>query len=347
MKEPIFTIIGYSIDSAIWAREIALSGKKVHYYKTGQLGYPLDDIRDYISYEDVIKIQSLGVITSFTKLFNGTYVFMPYEQLKFVNNRNGLINYPLNINSFESAEEWEQVELCIDRIGEFREELKNATNFLNIYKKFFPKWLYDSFLKSIAVNKWGGFRQSKFTKNALAKEINLSYLDDTNTGTVYKPEIGYEALCEELLNHENIKIVEVDIKDVHGILIKRYKDMEIALMDNRVDYICNYTYGNFDRVEFTTEQCTTAELDQESNEFIDIDEGIVFTPTKDYFCISNDEGDIIKVTSKRIEDFNYTKQSLISPTNHNNKLYNEYRKMIKLFDGKVLNLDSIIVTTII
>jgi len=342
MKDPIFTIIGYSLDSVMHAREIAISGKKVHYYKTGKLGYPLDDIRDYISYEDVLKMQSLGITAGFNKMYNSTYVFMPYEQLKFVNNRNGLLSYPLNRSSFESAEEWEQVELCIKKINEFREDLKNATNFLNIYKKFFPKWLYDSFLKNIAINKWGGFRQSKFTKQALAKEINLAYLDATNTGTIYKPETGYEKICEKLLDHENITIVEVDIKDVRDIMIKRHKDMEIVLADNRVDYICNYTYGNFDRVKFETENCKNVNLE----EFYDIDEGIIFTPTKDYFCISNYQGDIIKVKSNKIEDFNYIEQSEISPTNYNNKLYNEYKKMVYLYSKKILNLDSIIVTTI-
>jgi len=340
--DTIFTIIGYSIDSAMCAREIALSGKKIEFYKTGKLGYPLDDIRDYISYEDVIKLQSLGINTLFNKMYNSTYVFMPYEQLKFVNNRNGLINYPLNKTSFESAEEWEQVELCIEKINDFREELKNATNFLNIYKKFFPKWLYDSFLKTVGVNKWGGFRQSKFTKDALAKEIDLSYLDSTNTGYIYKPDCGYEKVCEDLLDHENIKIVEVDIKDVREIMIKRYKNREVVLMDNRVDYICQYTYGNFDRVQFESEKCEDAQLE----EFIDIDEGIVFTPTKDYFCISNDQGRIIKVKSTKIEEFNYTKQSQISPTNYNNKLKNEYRKMVGLYNGKFLNLDKLLITTI-
>jgi len=342
MKDPIFTIIGYSLDSAIWAREIANSGKTIHYYKTGKLGHPLDDIRDYISYEDVFKIQSVGVSTNYNKLYNSTYVFMPYEQLKFVNNRNGLFSYPLNRSSFESAEEWEQVELCISKINEFREELKNATNFLNIYKKFFPKWLYDSFLKSVAVNKWGGFRQSKFTKQALAKEINLSFLDSSNTGNIYKPEIGYEKLCKKLLSHKNIKIVNVDIKDVRDIMIKRHKHMEIVLMDNRVDYICNYTYGNFDRVKFEVEKCTESNI----KEFMDIDDGIVFTPASDYFCTSNDQGNIIKIRSTKIEEFNYTEQSQISPTNYNNKLYNEYKKMVKLYSGKILNLDDITVTTI-
>jgi len=67
---------------------------------------------------------------------------------------------------------------------------------------------------------------------------------------------------------------------------------------------------------------------------------------QDYFCISNDQGNVIKVSAKKIEEFNYTEQSQISPTNHNNKLYNEYKKMVNLYSRKLLNLDDVVVTTI-
>jgi len=342
MKRPIFALIGYSLDSVMWAREIALSGEKVYYIKTGKLGYPLDDIRDYISYEDVLKIKTLQINPLFKRMHNSSYVFLPYEQLKFVNNRNGLISYPLNENSFESAEEWEQIEVCLSKINKFRDELEKANNFLNIYKKFFPKWLYDCLLKYMGVNKWGGFRQSKFTKAALAKEINLSCLDGTTTGSIFRPEVGYEKLCDMMLEHENIKTFDMSIVDLKKFIIQRHKNMEVVLMDNRVDYICNYTCDNFDRVKFTGERIKDLHLE----EFMDISEGIVLTPMKDYFCITNEEGRVIKVKATKIEDFNYIEQSDISPTNYNKKLYNEYKKMINLYSGKTLNLDPVVVTTI-
>ena len=60
-------VIGYSIDSAIFARELALNGDEVVFIRTGTLGYPLDDIRDYISYEDVVRLKTLGVSSGFKK----------------------------------------------------------------------------------------------------------------------------------------------------------------------------------------------------------------------------------------------------------------------------------------
>jgi len=341
--KPNAVVIGYTLDSAILARELAQKGnKQVTYLKTGRLGYPLDDLKDYISYEDVINLNTLGVDVEYRKLINGSYVFMPYDALKFVNNRNGLLSYPLNKSSFDSAEEWEQLEFCLHKLSEFRETLEDSTNFINIYKNFFPKWLYDSLLKYMGINKWGKIRQSQFSREALAKEINLSYLDSTNTGTAFKPVNGYEDICNRLLNHPNIKIGSIQLDDIRKILIKRHVNSDIIVCDNRIDYICNYTYGNFDRVQFRSEPVIERNLE----EFIDISEGVVITPMKDYWCISADRGDITKLYSTAVQDLKYTKQSDIPMTLANKKMYAEYKKMLTLYSGKILDLDSRVVTII-
>jgi UDP-galactopyranose mutase len=336
-------IIGYSLDSAMFARELASKRDiEIVYLQTGTLGHPLDETRDYISYENVLQIKALGVDVEFKKLTNSTFVYIPFNDLKFVNTRNGLISYPLNKSSFDSAEEWEQVEFCLSTIGEFRENLENVNNFINIYKNFFPKWLYDSLLKHMGINKWGGIRQSKFTREGLAREIDLSCLDGSNTGSVYRPVNGYEQLCKTLLDHPNITMDTIDIRKVHSILTERNKMADIVLADNRVDMICNYTYGAFDRIEFMAEHSNEQNLE----EFYDISEGIVFTPTKDYWCISNELGDIVKVRSRYIDELRYCKQSVIPTTTHNRKLYSEYQKMLTLYSGKILYLSSQLNTTI-
>lgn len=336
-------VIGYTIDSVILARELAQKhNKQVTYLQTGNLGYPLDDLNDYISYEDAILLNTLGVDTEYKKLINGTYIYMPFDSLKFVNGRNGLISYPLNKSSFDSAEEWEQLEFCLHKLNEFRDALEDSTNFINIYKNFFPKWLYDSLLKYIAVNKWGKIKQSQFSREALSKEINLSYLDSSNTGVVYKPTCGYGNVCNQLLNHVNIKTSNIHISEINKILTTRYQNKDIILCDNRVDYICNYTYGNFDRVQFKSE----TSKEQNIEEFIDISEGIVFTPMKDYWGIISDHGLVTKLYSTNVNTLNYTKQSDIPMTSNNKKIYFEYKKMLNLYSGKILDLDSRVVTTI-
>ena len=336
-------VIGYSIDSAIFARELALNGDDVVYIQTGKLGYPLDDIRDFISYEDVVRLKTLGVVSGFTKLVNSRYAFVPYDQLKFVNSKNGLFQYPLNKSSFETAGEWEEMELCLLGVSEFRDTLDNATNFINIYKNFFPKWLYDSVLKFMGMNKWGGYRQSKFTRNALAREIDLSYLDCSNASTIYTPENGYEALCNELLNHDNIKTENTSIDSMKQFITSRVRDGQVYFMDNRIDYVCNYMYGRLDRVKFRAEPVT----EQCVEEFIDVVNGVVLTPMSDYWCTSNRNGDMIRVYSDPITELNDNRISQISPTNTNKKLIDQYSKLLGLYSGKDLILEPLIMTTLI
>jgi len=343
MIQTNYAIVGYSLKSVLWARQIAISGQKVIYIKSGQLGYPFDDINEYISEKDINLIKSLKVDFPVKKLHNSTYIYIPYDQLKFVNNKNGVISYPLNKSSFESAEEWEQIQVCIETLDDFTKDLENASNFVNIYKNFFPRWLYDCLLKYVGINKWGNIRQSKLTREALQREINLTYLNKFGTTTVYKPKMGYAKLCEALLKHKNIEIKELKITDMRDFLLDRHKNLDIAFTDNRIDYLCNYAHGNFDRVKFECKRFTNPNME----EFIDIGEGIVFTPTKEYFCASKEDGIITTVTSKNIDTLNYTEQSNISPTSYNRKLYAKYKKLVNLYSRKTLNLDPILDTTIV
>lgn len=343
MKQKTTTVIGYSLDSVLYARELAEADNKVVFINTGILGYPLDNIRDYISYNTVQKIKSFNMTIQFTKIVNNTYVFFPYNQLEFVNSHNGLISYPLNKKSFESAEEWEQIELCIDQMDKFKQKLENATNYINIYKKFFPKWLYDSMIKFIGVNKWGGLKQAKFTKDTLVKEINLAYLNEYGNGSIYKPENGYKYVCEKLLNNKNIRITEIPIEKLKNFIMTRQKDTDIVFMDNRIDYLCNYAYGKFERVSFSGEYSKEPNLE----EFIDITDGIVLTPMKDYWCISNEFGNICKVRTQYKSDFKITELTQHIPTAINHKIYGEYKKLLNLYSGKQLSLESLVESVII
>ena len=101
-EKPTAYVIGYSLDAVLLARELAVKGKKVTFLQTGKLGYPLDEINDYISYEDMLRIKAMHINVQFKKLINSTYAFIPYEQVKFVNNKNGLISWPLNRSSILS-----------------------------------------------------------------------------------------------------------------------------------------------------------------------------------------------------------------------------------------------------
>lgn len=336
-------IVGYSLDSVLLARDLANKGASVTFLETGKLGYPLDNLRDYISQVSMQRIKDIEPSTTFLKSINDIYAFYPYSQLEFVNSHNGLISFPLNKKSFESAEEWEQIEACISQLGDFNMKLDQAANFINIYKKFFPKWLYDSMIKFMGVNKWGGIKQAKLTKEGLSKEICLAQLTSNGTGPVYRPEEGYEVLCRKLLVHPKIKQDKMGITQMKEFIVKRHKNVDVIVCDNRIDYVCSYAHGKFDRVRFREEVST----DSVNEEFMDIDDGIVFTPMKPYWSISNEKGNKRKMFSEVIEEMSSHEISALPPTLVNRKIYGEYKKLLNLYSGKQLNLDLTVETVML
>lgn len=335
-------ILGYSLDSCLYARELADANSNVVFVKTGELGHPFDTVSELINEKDVKILNRYLPTLNFSKVINSTYMFLPYDSLEFVNSHNGLIRYPINKNSFECAEEIEQIESCILSLDRFKNKLNMSNNYINLYKKFFPKWLYDSVLKHVSVNKWIGYKQSKLTKDALAKEINTDFLDSGNTGVLYKPEISYAEICNQLLNHKNIKIKSIDIRNIRKLLIDRQQKVDIILMDNRVDMFCGYSQGKFERMSIRTELSHNDNME----ELIDVSSGVVFTPLKDYWCVINDYGNVKKIYSNP-EILSSETQTVILPTINNEKTYNDYKKILNLYSGKHLNLEKIISTNIL
>ena len=335
MKKSSTYIVGYSIDACLYARNLANRGDKVIFMQTGTLGYPYDDVGDFVYESDVIKIRKiLGEQLPFDELINSRYVYMPYDELKLVNSKNGLISYPLNKLSFESAEELDEVIDCAKGLDIFIDKMEKSNNYINMYKAFFPKWLYDSVIKYIAVNKWGGLRQSKLTRKALLKELDLSLMSGFGTGVIYRPTDGYEALCKKLLTHPNIRIDKVKATAITAAIKTRYNNSDFIIMDNRIDLFIGLHHGAFDRVDIRVE--TTSE--QGLEEFIDVSDGIVFTPRKDYWCCTNKTGVIQKIYSSVADKASETTQSVICPTIVNTKMMEEYAELLGLYSGKQLNL---------
>jgi hypothetical protein len=341
-KKKLTYIIGYSIDACLYARSLANNEQDVIFIRTGPLGYPYDYIGDFITEKDVIKInKQLNEPIQVQPLVNSRYVFFPYDDLKMINSKNGLLSYPLNKLSFESPEELDSVVDCAKNITLFMETVKNSSNYINMYKSFFPKWLYDSIIKYMGVSKWGGLRQSKLTKKALMKELDLSLISGFGTGVIYKPVLTYEEICNELLNSPRIKIDDnEDISNMTKTIKTRFNNADIMFMDNRIDSFIGYHHGALDRIDITSEITSEQGLE----EFIDVDDGIVLTPKKPYWCATNKLGVIQKISSELV-DITQThdkKPTILCPTNNNVKMINDYEELLKLYSGKTLNLTKYI-----
>lgn len=337
-------VIGYTLDSCIFARDLANRGDKVTHVASGVIGFPYDYVGEYIVDSDMARIESiLGHTVDTENVSNGRYAFIPYESLKFINSKNGLVSYPINKLSFESPEELDDVIDCSKGIELFLDKIEKSTNYVNLYKSFFPKWLYDSLMKYMAVTKWGGIRQSKLTRRALLRELDISMLNGYGTGAMRRPVNGYADLCNQLLDHPDITKNSIDPRDLGKIIKSRYNDTDVYVMDNRVDVAVGYHHGVFDRVRYTVETCS----DQGMEELMDVDVGIVLTPTKPYWCLSNKLGVIMKIYSAQLNEPNKMTQSVLCPTNTNAKMVNDYESLMALYSGKKLNLKQYAKTIII
>ena len=343
LKKTANFVVGYSLDSVFLARGLASRGEKVIYLTTGPLGYPLDDVGDYISAADVDKIRKELPEYQFTPLINSQFVYVPYEELKFTNSRNGLISYPMNKSTFETAAELEEMMECSRGSKLLKKRLDESDNYVSIYKAFFPKWLYESVIRHMGINKWGGMRQSKFTRKELSREFDLSIIGNNGTGVVYRPTKGYETLCRDMLNHPNITVKDLIIDELSAFVSERQKNCEVYIADNRIDVAMGYHFGAFERVRISTE--ITSE--QGMVEFIDVSNGIVQTPTKEYWCAVNTYGVIAKLYSDTFDvpnDFTLTE---LCPSIGNAKMVGEYDKLMGLYSGKRYIANKYITTTII
>lgn len=327
-----YMIIGYSLEATLVARKMANLGHKVRFVKSGILGHPCDDLNDYLTSNNYKKVIDTEVYFDVEKIVAGQYVHIPYENLKMVSNLNGLVSYPLNRSSFGTASEWEEMELRIRQMDEFFEVLSESNNYINLYKKYFPKWLYDSVLRHLGVNKWH-MKQSQFTKDDLSKLFSIHNLITDEPEVMYRPVNGYEELCNEILDHDNIIIDNGNVSEFNDVLISRTRNTLVVFVDNRIDQICNYSMGMFERINFIINELTDDEADK-MDELKCMDKGIAYTPMQEYWgIVKNDNG--VRIFFSEIDNgTNSDIQNMILPSQSNLKIFNEYVKLFKNYPNK-------------
>lgn len=337
-------VIGYSLDACLFARESANSGEKVVFIESDILGYPYDVIGEFFRKTDISLIESrLGEPIECDILHDNRYVFVPYNSLKMVNSKNGLVSYPINKLSFECAKESEEVLESCTGIDVFINKITSANNYVNLFKSFFPKWLYESILRYVSINKWCGIKQSKLTRFALLKELDTSYINMFGHGKCYRPVSSYNEICEKLLTHTNIVREKIKPNQLGDIIKKRFTDGAVYVMDNRVDMAVGYHHGMLERVNFSSELTSENGIE----ELMDVDTGIVLTPMKPYWCITTKYGISTKIYSKIIDKPNDYTLSVLSPTNNNAKMVADYANLLTFYSDKKLNLMQYVKPTII
>jgi hypothetical protein len=351
MKNNEVYIVGYSLDSCVAARKFAQEGNHVYHVCTGPLGYPHDEIGEFLTEEGRKVLLTYIPGLKLIPVFNSRYLFVPYDSLKMINNKNGLISFPLNKSSFETASELEQ--MCAVNLDGFVSEIVESQNPSSVIKKHFPKWMYESIGKVMLGNKWG-FKQNKLSAGAFIKEFGITYgkdykkskmlgLNDTNNGTIYYPSVSYADLCEQFLDHPNISKETRNIEWLQKNINSRIKAKEYIVMDNRIDFACKYMAGKLDRSTMWSETIDP----NAAEELIDMGEGVVQTPMKDHWCVSVQGKQVKKIFSKPIVSINTPVLGELADTLANEKTYQEYQEMIQLYSRKHLSLRRLIKTVLI
>jgi UDP-galactopyranose mutase len=325
-------VVGHSLEACCVARGLANDGNSVVFIQTGKLGWPADDMCDYISEYGYDVICDIGIVDDFLSLNNAQYAHVPYNKLQMTNDMNGIVSYPLNNTSFGSNDEIIQMRNRVTNLREFIKEINDAPNYINIYKKFFPKWLYESLIRRIGMNKWH-LRQSKISKANFIKELALDHLGNADNGYIYYPKNGYESLCTKILDDPMITVVERDIKDVKKIIPVNNRGKGMIIMDNRVDYLCNYIFGNLSRIDLKFDKVSFSEL-RDYDEYQCIDIGTVLTPYKDYWSFSSGWQKASRVYSTERTMTSKEEYSIIQPLSANVKMLNDYRDLIDKYPGK-------------
>jgi UDP-galactopyranose mutase len=236
------------------------------------------------------------------------------------------------MSTFGSNNEIIEMRKRADNIFTFLQDISDAPNYINIYKKFFPKWLYESVLRRIGVNKWK-LRQSKISKHSFIKELQLDHIASNDNGMVYYPKHGYEDLCNKILDDGNIEIEKIDISKVKKIMPENKRGRKVVLMDNRIDYVCGYIFGNLSRIDISTQVVDVTDI-KTHDEFQCIDIGPIITPYKDYWAISHGWHKCVKIFSNLMDKEKPHSPSLIQPTMDNVKMLAEYVDLVKMYPGK-------------
>lgn len=323
-------IIGYSVDAVIEAVRRRINGENIIFHSTGALGEPLDVFHDMVSSHTADMIVSMLPNVEFTEFHNPRHIYIPFDKVKITNTHNGVIQFPLNRNSFEDESEWKAV--CDGmNSAEIKECFDNKVNspskLLSVMKSSnkLPAAFVDTFIKPMGITRWRGIQLSHITMHGFNYEYPLDHLNDDYMETYCRPTITYNDLCNMFLDYYGIECNPIDAKTASKMIMDKSFTDPLVIMDNRIDAYMNYMGGRFDRVKMSIEQVKVPA------QFEMMRDGIYYTPLSEFWglVLMNDEA--YKISAKVVNTLFDTFISEIPLTRTNVKLYNQYETFVKYY----------------
>lgn len=331
-KETVY-IMGYSLDAVIEAVRRKMNGETVHFLATARLGEPLDMFNDMLSSNTVALLNVVSPIPiSYTEYHDPRFLYIPYDKVRIKNTNNGIIQFPLNKNSFDDSEEWKAV--C----ESFKKEavysvLVNKGNspskLVSTMKSNMPSTFVDTFCKAMGMTRWRGIQLSHLTMIGFNYEYPFKYIERDHHETFYKPDMTYEEICNGMLLGADIPITNVPLDACGKMIRDRAFTDPLVIMDNRIDSFLKYVCGRFDRIRMYSEEVKMpSQLATGRN-------GLYYTPySTEFWGVEILDDRAFTLRSELVNTLYDDYVSAIPLTRTNAKMYNQYESMVKFYGPK-------------
>lgn len=331
-KETVY-IMGYSLDAVIEALRRNMNGQKVHFLATAKLGEPLDLFHDMLSNKTVAILKVVSPIEiTYKEFHNPRFLYIPYDRVRIKNTKNGIIQFPLNKNSFDDEAEWKSVceSFKQDAVYSVLVDKGNSpSKLVSAMKAHMPSTFTDTFCKAMGMTRWRGIQLSHLTMIGFNYEYPFEFLDRDYMEIFYKPEMSYETICTQMLAVAGIQVTHIGAKACSKIIRDRGFTDPLIIMDNRIDAYLKYVCGRFDRIRMSSEQVKMPpQLSTGRN-------GLYYTPySTEFWGVEILDDKAYKLSSELVTTLYDEFVSEIPLSRTNAKLYNQYESMVKFYGPK-------------
>lgn len=260
ISKDVVNVVGDSLEACLYSRFLLENNpdiKKINHYITGNLGGVYADRVKNEHYNILfLNAKTRDKIAGFLpsckfELIVDNYIKVPQKKIKFSNNYDNHLHFPLNKTIFELEIDYSDAVLSPLTFEEFIKEYKEVKNITRLMKMMFSDTFYGNIIKKIGTNQWN-INLSQMDPIKLYKSVLcLDYIDSDDIVEYYHPVDGATALCEELLSHYKINVIRVDRKSIKNV-VNNDRDKLTYIQDN-IDYYMNFMFGALDYVQYQTE----------------------------------------------------------------------------------------------
>lgn len=256
----VVNVVGDSIEACLYSRFLLKNNsdiKKINHYITGNLGGIYDDREKNNHYNILfLNAKTREKIAEFLpdfkfELIVNNYLKIPQKKIKFSNNYDGFLRFPITRKCFELQIDYQDAVTSCMNFEQFINEYKEVKNITRVMKMMFSEDFFSNIIKKIGCNQWN-INLSQVDPIKLYKNIlNLDYIDSDEVVEYYHPIDGATKMCEELLSHPKINVIRTNRKAIKNI-VNTDRD-KLTYIQDYVDYYMNFMFGALDYVQYQTE----------------------------------------------------------------------------------------------